>query len=100
MADVKDNERGYEVGMDEFFKTASGNLYNNMKLTYDQALKHIATIDNIAVQALQNAVVVANKLAMNSAETDNMIAKQAIAHRDIAIDSTWVPGPGEESIKP
>lgn len=83
--------------MDEFFKAASGNLYNNMKLTYDQALKHCVNVDNVALQALQNAVVVANKLAMNSAETDNMIAKQAVAHRDVAIDSTWVPGPGEET---
>jgi hypothetical protein len=93
-------ERSFETMSDEFFKAASANMYNNMKLTYDQTLNHCVGLNNIALQALQNAVTVANKCAMNSAETDNMIAKQAVAHRDIAVDSTWDPGPGEESLKP
>ena len=90
-------EREFEVGKDEAW-------FANIKRTYDEyqgmSLQHARNLDNIALQAIQNAVTVANKLAMNSAETDNMIAKQAVAHRDIAIDCEWVPGPGEENIKP
>lgn len=97
--DGTQTERSFETMADEFFKTGSMNMYNNMKLTYDSTLTHITGLNNIALQALQNAVVVANKIAMNSAETDNIVAKQAIAHRDIATDATWDPGPGEESLK-
>jgi len=95
-----DAERGYEVGMDEFFKGAQANLYNNMKLTYDATLTQFMSLNNIALQALQNAVQVAHRVANNGVETDNMIAKQAVAHRDVAVDATWDPGPGEESLKP
>jgi len=75
-------------------------VFANIKRTYDEyqqvSLDHIRQNDayiqkvisdaqadtiekrNIATQALQNAV-----------ETANMIGKQAIAHRDIAIDREW-----------
>lgn len=93
-------ERSFEVGMDEFFKSASANSYNNMKRTYDayqdldlvrarndaygvelariEERKSASERDKIATQALQNAV-----------ETANMVAKQAVRHGDVAIDRQW-----------
>jgi hypothetical protein len=93
-------ERSFEVGMDEFFKAGSANLYNNMKRTYDayqdldlsrarqndygvemariEERKSSAERDKIATQALQNAV-----------ETANMVAKQAVRHGDLSIDRQW-----------
>ena len=93
-------ERSFEVGMDEFFKAASANSYNNMKRTYDdyqdldlararadiygvemariEERKSSAERDKIATQALQNAV-----------ETANMVAKQAVRHGDLSIDRQW-----------
>jgi hypothetical protein len=80
----------------------TGLVFTNSKRTYDEyqqeslesikrnrsyvdkVLSDAATHDNrsrvIAEQALQNAV-----------ETANMIGKQAVAHRDIAIDNEWNP---------
>jgi len=63
--------------------------FANIKRTYDQyqtldtnalnaANKHAAVLDNLATQALQNAI-----------ETANMISKQAVRHGDIAIDREW-----------
>jgi len=63
--------------------------FANIKRTYDlhqtldtkainDANKHAAVLDNLATQALQNAI-----------ETANMIAKQAVRHGDIAIDREW-----------
>ena len=65
--------------------------FANIKRTYDEmqqtSLKQISdaqlsaqNVQNVALQALQNAV-----------ETANMIGKQAVAHRDIAIDNEWNP---------
>jgi len=30
---------------------------------------------------------------------NDLITKQCIRHNDVAIDCTWDPGPGEESLK-
>ena len=61
----------------------------NAKRTYDQAQSvdlstlvgdssHRGNLNNVAVQALQNAV-----------ETANMVGKQAVRHSDLAIDRQW-----------
>jgi len=61
----------------------------NVKRTYDEfqdvalvaarrSQQDFDAIRNVSLQALQNAV-----------ETANMIGKQAVAHRDIAIDREW-----------
>ena len=61
----------------------------NAKRTYDEAQStdlvsrvgsndYRNAVQNLTVQALQNAV-----------ETANMVGKQAVAHRDIAINSQW-----------
>lgn len=61
----------------------------NRKRTYDTyqendlaaraaSQDHARVVNNIAQQALQNAV-----------ETANLVGKQAVAHRDVAINKTW-----------
>jgi len=91
--DRERGEREFEVGKDEAW-------FGNIKRTYDEYQQEsLETIrrsrdymgkvlsdaqsneqmrSNIATQALQNAV-----------ETANLVGKQAVAHRDIAIDRIW-----------
>jgi hypothetical protein len=86
-------EREFETGKDEAW-------FSNIKRTYDEyqqesletirrsrdrndktlsdAQQHDNARQNIANQALQNAV-----------ETTNMIGKQAVRHGDVAIDRQW-----------
>jgi hypothetical protein len=88
-----DSERGYEVGKDEAW-------FANIKRTYDEyqseslesirrnrshvdqvlsdAQKHKNNVDNVALQALQNAV-----------ETANMVGKNAMRHSEVAADANW-----------
>ena len=100
----KAKEREFEIGMDEAWKSNMKMMFDftlaNMKRTYDEyqqaslesikqnqsyvqkilsdAQAHFNTQQNIATQALQNAVV-----------TSDMVAKQAVRHADIAIDRQW-----------
>lgn len=91
VATPNQGEREFETGTDEFFKAHSELTATNAKRTYDayQDLDLVAArrsqlqfdqIQNVALQALQNAV-----------ETSNMVAKQAVRHADIAIDNQWNP---------
>lgn len=93
-------ESEFETGSDEFWKAQSQLNAINAKRTYDEyqheslahirenrqivdrmaqlSVDHDSQIRNISLQALQNAV-----------ESANMLSKQAVAHRDIAIDREW-----------
>ena len=93
-------EREFETGTDESFKNANATgseahnenqrvTYANIKRTYDvyqdldiqaarQSLIEQTRLNQIASQALQNAV-----------ETANMVGKQAIRHADVAADALW-----------
>lgn len=97
-------EREFETGKDESWAANMKALFDftmaNMKRTYDEyqnaslesvkqnqsyvqkilsdAQSNFNTQQNIATQALQNAV-----------ETANMVGKQAVRHSDIAIDRQW-----------
>ena len=93
-------EREFETGTDESFKNANATgseahnenqrvTYANIKRTYDvyqdldiqaarQSLVEQTRLNQIASQALQNAV-----------ETANMVGKQAIRHSDVAADALW-----------
>lgn len=97
-------EREFEIGRDEAW-------FANVKRTYDEyqqeslesirrsrvyvdkVLSDAQGHDNerqvIANRALSDAVDVAGKQRTNSAETDNMVAKQTLRHGDIAIDRQW-----------
>jgi hypothetical protein len=107
----KQTERSYETGMDEVFKTVSSMTAANVKRTYDEfqqeslesirrnrtyvddvlhdSRNHANNLNNVALQALQNAVENANFKAKNCLDTANLVNKQAAAHRDIAIDREW-----------
>lgn len=96
---MPNSEREFEVGKDEAW-------FANIKRTYDEFQEesletirrdraytskvlqdnqsHSVNVNNVALQALQNAV-----------ETANMIGKQAVAHRDIAINAEWNLEPSE-----
>ena len=102
VATPNQTEREFETGTDESFKNANATggathnenqrvTYANIKRTYDvyqdldiqaarQALTEQTRLNQIASQALQNAV-----------ETANMVGKQAVRHSDIAIDAQWNP---------
>lgn len=78
----KHTEREFEVGKDESW-------FANIKRTYDEFMdislvaarrsqQEFDKLNNISLQALQNAV-----------ETANMVSKQAVRHSDLAIDRQW-----------
>ncbi|MBI4905131.1 MAG: hypothetical protein HY820_15965 [Acidobacteria bacterium] len=95
-------EREFETGSDESFKTVNASAsathtenqrvtYANIKRTYDvyqdldiqaarQALTEQTRLNQIASQALQNAV-----------ETANMVGKRSIELNNLAHDSFWNP---------
>lgn len=101
---VKMREREFETGKDESWAANMKALFDftlaNMKRTYDEyqqaslesikqnqsyvqkilgdAQSHFNDTQNIATQALQNAV-----------ETANLVGKQAVRHADISIDRQW-----------
>jgi hypothetical protein len=87
------HESDQDIGADEAVAAGLAGQTNawlaNVKRTYDEyqqesladvrrSRQHANNIDNLAVQALQNAV-----------ETANMVGKQAVRHSDIAIDRQW-----------
>jgi hypothetical protein len=100
----KKGEKEFEIGMDESWKANMKLIFDftlaNMKRTYDEyqqagltsindnhsyvqkilgdAQSHLNTQQNIAIQALQNAV-----------ETANMVGKQAVRHADLSTDRQW-----------
>ena len=93
-------EREFETGSDEFFKAASGNLYNNMKRTYDEyqheSLADIrghrtsaASLFTSALSEDNTRQAITNQCLQNAVETANLVGKQAVAHRDLAIDRMW-----------
>lgn len=111
MEKVHDDERGYEVGMDENYKAKisheEGITFANMKRTYDayqdldlnrarQVISKEDQFHSLAVQAMQNAIETANMVAKqaikhgdNKVENSEMTTKQAIRHGDLAIDRQW-----------
>ncbi len=118
------DERGFEVGMDEAYKSKilseAGLIFSNQKRTadeyqdlqlegarrsrtaFDKLVSDAQSGDNqlrlVGLQALQNAVKIADLTAMstlrnvdNGVETANKDGKQATRHADIAIDNQWNP---------
>lgn len=106
-------EREFETGTDEFFKAHSELTATNAKRTYDAYqhpdLAHIhnsqqifqqsaanlqgqlATLNQLTVQALQNAIQATHQTSQNSITTADMQAKQYLKHSDLAADSYWNP---------
>lgn len=113
VATPNQGEREFETGADEFFKDQSEKNALNAKRTFDeyqdtaltiirqnqrvfeqssaQLQAQLSAINNVTLQALQNAVTISNQVNQNAAESANMTAKQAVKHADIAADSLWNP---------
>ena len=107
MEDVNTSEGTPEVDrdvrVDEAWKA-------NLKRTYDELQQEsletiracrvqMANIQAIVTKNMQNAVETANMCAKQALTNCDLITKQCIRHNDIAMDCTWDPGPGEESLK-
>ena len=86
-------EREFEIGRDEVWSA-------NIKRTYDEfqheSLESIrrnrSFIDKVLTDAQQNDNArqqIANLALSNAVYTANLVNKQAVAHRDIAIDREW-----------
>ena len=89
---IVSEEKGYDIGTSEAWQANMKRMFDEyQRLSLDGADKNRLAFDNVqnvALQALQNAV-----------ETANMIGKQAIAHRDIAINSEWKPKPKDSVVE-
>jgi len=86
-------EREFEIGKDEAW-------FANVKRTYDEFLhdslesirRNRTIIDKLVSDAQQfdnQRQSIANLALSNAVDTANLCNKQAVAHRDIAIDRTW-----------
>ena len=71
-------------------------LFSNQKRTYDEYQDNSlerAKSNNRQADALNASIVqmiqIGNQALQNAVETANMIGKQAVAHRDIAINAEW-----------
>ena len=89
-------EREFEVGKDEAWFAKIDRTYEEY---LDIGLKYARDSQGISIQILQNAIAFSNRLLHNSVTADHIATLQALGHRDIAVDCTWDPGPGEESLK-
>lgn len=86
-------EREFEIGKDEAW-------FSNVKRTYDEyqheSLESIkrnrSYVDKVISDAQQSDNArqnIANQALQNAVESANMVAKQAIRHGDVAIDRQW-----------
>lgn len=86
-------EREFETGKDEAW-------FSNIKRTYDEfqheSLESIrrnrTIVDKTLSDAQQNDNArqnIANQALQNAVETANMVGKQAVRHSDVAIDRQW-----------
>lgn len=93
MSSAAQKERSFEVGKDEAW-------FANIKRTYDEyqqeSLESIkrnrSYIDKILSDAQQydnQRQNIANQALQNAVETANMVGKQAVRHADVAIDRQW-----------
>lgn len=93
-----------DVRVDEAWKANLKRTYDEMQHesleTIRQCRIQMANIQGLVTQSMQNAIETANICAKQALTNNDLITKQCIRHNDIAIDCTWDPGPGEESLKP
>ena len=96
----KFKEREFETMADEFFKSLSMAWGSNVKRTYDEyqqesleTIKHMRLhFDKIISDAQQydnQRQNIANQALQNAVETANMVGKQAVRHGDLSIDQQW-----------
>jgi hypothetical protein len=93
-------EREFEVGKDEFWSSAMGQLFANAKRTYDEyqnesleSVKQNRTLFNkILTDAQQydnTRQGIANQALQHAVENANFAAKKLLEHGEIAVDRQW-----------
>lgn len=87
---IVSEEKGYDIGTSEAYQT-------NLKMFLDEHLgKNLDASkrsQSFFDQITQNGIVMTQLIQSSLVSTLDLIAKQAVAHRDIAIDSEWKPKP-------
>jgi len=103
----KQEEASYEIGMDEMWKYFLGLLAKNAKRTYDVyqqldienarlAQAHVAEVLANSRNSANRVMIIGERALSNLVGNCDALFKQHLAHRDVAVDATWYPGPGEE----
>jgi RNA 3'-terminal phosphate cyclase len=93
-------EREFETGTDEAFKnanvTGAAGHNENQRVTYANIKRTYDVYQDLDIQAARQAQVeqtrlnqIANQALQNAVETANMVGKQAIRHADVAADALW-----------
>ncbi len=86
-----EERKAQDVGQDEAWA-------GNIKRTYDAYQDLELQLARRSLDHYSRVSVIAERILNNGVNQDNIANLQGIAHRDVAVDSTWVPGPGEEKI--
>jgi hypothetical protein len=83
-------EKGYDIGTSEAYQMNMKRLVDEYMDASLEASRRQKTFGDQIVQA---GIDTAKFMKTSVVTTMDMIAKQAIAHRDLAIDSEWKPKP-------
>lgn len=86
-------ERSFEIGKDEaWFANVKRMFDEYMDLGLESSKRNRTVVDKILSDAQQydnQRQNIANQALQNAVETANMVGKQAVRHSDIAIDRQW-----------
>ena len=81
---------------ERFWDNASQVVFANIKRTFDEyqgvGLDQQRALNQITIQALQNAVETANMVAKQAVKHTSDIDAQKMRHADIAIENQWESG--------
>lgn len=86
-------ERSFEIGKDEaWFANVKRMFDEYMDLGLESSKRNRTVVDKLLSDAQQydnQRQNIANQALQNAVETANMVGKQAVRHSDIAIDRQW-----------
>jgi len=87
---IVSEEKGYDIGTSEAYQMNMKRLVDEYM---DASLEAGRRQKTFGDQIVQGGIDLAKFMNTSVVTTMDMIAKQAIAHRDLAIDSEWKPKP-------
>ena len=87
---IVSEEKGYDIGTSEAYQM---NMKRMIEEYMDASLESSRRSRTFTDQIVQGGIDLAKFMNTSVVTTMDMIAKQAIAHRDLAIDSEWKPKP-------
>jgi len=91
--DGAQKERSFEIGKDEAWAANMKRMFDEYMEIGLEGCKRNARYSEKVLSDAQNQTVHLNQLSVqalqNAVETANLVSKQAVAHRDIAIDRQW-----------